>query len=160
VGKPLSLRLIASGILFAAFGLSGCGGVSTNGPAASPSETIVPVYDSNAGLNACQSWSSARAGAYQLEAEYDSTAGTVAAWEERLAGDGFSSQWRNYPGFMAVTVCYFRGQLGLSGPPPPSPATPPPAPDRGVILIGANGFVADGPRHGYHTTTPLERPSG
>jgi hypothetical protein len=96
-------------------------------------------------------------GTYQLDAAFDSTAGIVAVWWEKLAGGpstGIRSQWRDYPATMIVTVCYLDGQWNVPVPrPPKTPYT------RGIIFIDENGVVMQGPV-GNAQTLPIVRPTG
>jgi hypothetical protein len=123
---------------------------------ASPS----PIADSSQVQQQCQTYT---ATGFTLQAAYTSNAGTVAAWIENYveAGHRVTSEWRGYPASMGVTVCYILGPWAVPEPPlppgVPPPSTPRPAFDLGIVFVGANGLVRQGPI-GNHVTMQLERP--
>lgn len=94
----------------------------------------------------------------EVRGAFPSTAGRVAAWQERwTARDGHPgpSQWRAHAADEQVTVCFFDGDF-------PTPRPPEMRPDKGmaeryVTIVGADGaavpFVA-----GFKDTVPVESP--
>jgi hypothetical protein len=142
-------------VLGVALLLVACGTAPSQNANEAAASTPQPVIDSAAGLSRCNAWNQNR-GNFQLEAAYDSTAGIVAAWWEKLAGGtstGLRSTWRQYPASLVVTVCYFHGDWHAPGPRPPTIAI-----NRGIIFVGANGVIDQGPV-GNDQRLSLVRPS-
>ena len=143
---------VAAGLVLTLTVVAACG--TYPGPESASSSTPTPpqvISDSLVGLQQCQ----AHVGqGGQLMAAYDSTAGIVASWMERLEGGssfGTPSTWRN-PSTMTVWVCYVDGPWQVPGPPQNPPY------DRGVIFVGANGAADQGPV-GHSSNMPLSPPS-
>lgn len=154
--KPIH-RVILVGLALLA--VSGCGSLHIGPGSAAPTSNPVPA-DSAAGVAACNQWDTSRGSQFQLVAEFDSTAGTVAAWAERLYGaTGYTSPWRQYAPTMAATVCYFDGPWAIPCPPPLPPATPA-ALHRDEAILLANGLQSMGPYGACNTDLAVERPSG
>lgn len=159
------LTRIAS-IAAASLGLVGCGTLGTGSgspPTAISSPTATPATaDSPVGRSACLSWASSQTQeSNQLEAEYDSSASGVAAWQEKLAGGsgrGFVSPWRTMSSDTLVYVCYFRGTYKEPVIPPEPGRTPHPLPDTNIVGVSPGGSgqsitLADS------ATFPIQRPS-
>lgn len=146
MNRMLIVLAIVSAVMLAACGRH----AGTNRPIAEAA-TSIPVHDSDVGLQRCNGIAHSP---YSLVAAYDSTASTVAVWTENLAGGsarGVRSPWRSYSPSMVVTVCYIDGPWAAPVPPHLPPY------DRGILMVGANGVVEQGPV-GYQQTMPLTRP--
>jgi hypothetical protein len=154
VRKPL-LGLVVCGATV----LAACGRVTSVAPGSltpSPSP-IVPISDSQPGLQRCLAWQG-NARAYQLEAAFDSNAGAIAAWRDKLAGSNASFPVQNNDPALVGTVCYFRGSWAVPAPPGNTEVW-----DRGIIFAYADGSTVAGPVGNAEgappNALPLNRPS-
>jgi hypothetical protein len=143
--------------------LTACGGrfpataSPTIGPAAPTVTPIKAVYDSQAGLQRCLNWQ-AKASAFQLEAAYDTNAGTIAAWLNKWVGSPSTFAIQNGDANLVASVCYFRGAWAV-----PAPRGINEVWDRAIIFAYGDGSVVQGPfgnAEGVQPNPlPLNRPS-
>lgn len=128
-------------LLLTACALAACGGPTISAsPVASPATNPTPIVDSQAGEQRCLntmptpiSSTSAASNTIYLEAAFDSTSGTVAAWRKQQLPGETAELWDKYGLTLVVTVCYLHGDFGASFTGVPY--------DRGVVVVGANGVV-------------------
>jgi hypothetical protein len=163
IGEPgvLTIKLINRGVLAVVAGavLAGCGSVGADVRTATP--TAAGASAGPAARERCLAAAAeSRGQVADVRAAYPSTAGRVAAWQERWAERdgkrGAVSQWREHAANEAVTVCYLDGQFPAPRPPDVNPGKG--MADRAILVVGGNGqavpFVV-----GFQADVPVEDPS-